>query len=36
MSKNRRKWDDSQSPQWRFFLENEKKPQKRLDTLPKS
>ena len=36
MSKHRRKWDDSQSGQWRFFLENEKKSNKRLDTLPKS
>ena len=44
MSKHRRKWDDSMSGQWRFFLENEihyggsneKKPQKRLDTFPKS
>jgi len=33
MSKHRRKWDDSMSGQWRFFLENEKKPQKRLDFL---
>ena len=32
MSKNKRKWDETKSPQWRFFLENEKKePKKRLD-----
>ena len=28
MSKNKRKWDESMSGQWRFFLENE---MKRLD-----
>ena len=31
MSKNKRKWDESMSGQWRFFLENEKKEKKRLD-----
>jgi hypothetical protein len=31
MSKNKRKWDESMSGQWRFFLENEKKSKKRLD-----
>jgi hypothetical protein len=31
MSKNKRKWDETKSPQWRFFLENEKKEKKRLD-----
>ena len=23
--RNRREWDESQSPQWKYFLENEKK-----------
>ena len=31
MSKNKRKWDESMSGQWRFFQENEKKEKKRLD-----
>ena len=31
MSKNQKKWDESMSGQWRFFLENEKKSKKRLD-----
>ena len=25
MMRNRRKWDESQSGQWKYFLENEKK-----------
>ena len=33
MSKNKRKWDESMSGQWKYFLENEKKARKRLDTL---
>lgn len=36
MSKVKRNWDDAQSGQWKYILENEKKSQKRLDTLPKS
>ena len=31
MCKNKRKWYESMSGQWRFFLENEKKSKKRLD-----
>ena len=31
MSKNKRKWDESMSGQWRYFQENEKKSKKRLD-----
>ena len=23
--RNKREWDESQSPQWKYFLENEKK-----------
>jgi len=30
MMRNRREWDESQSPQWKYFLENEKK--KKRDT----
>ena len=36
--KERRKWDDSQSPQWKYFQENErkeKKNEKKLDIWPK-
>ena len=29
MSKNKRKWDESMSGQWRYFLENEKKNKKK-------
>ena len=25
MMRNKRKWDESQSGQWKYFLENEKK-----------
>ena len=31
MSKNKRKWDESMSGQWRYFLENEKKNKKRQE-----
>ena len=31
MGKNKRKWDESMSGQWKYFLENEKKSKKRLD-----
>ena len=31
MMRNKRKWDESMSGQWRYFLENEKKAKKRLD-----
>ena len=34
MKEQKRKWDESMSPQWRFFQENErkeKKNEKRLD-----
>jgi hypothetical protein len=33
MSKNKRKWDESMSGQWRFFLENEKKEKKEKKRL---
>jgi len=25
MMSNKREWDETQSPQWKYFLENEKK-----------
>ena len=28
MIRNRREWDETQSPQWKYFLENEKKKNK--------
>jgi len=33
--RNRRDWDETKSPQWRFFLENEKKKNKNFkkDTI---
>ena len=34
MKEQKRKWDESQSPQWKFFQENERKErkgEKRLD-----
>ena len=37
MKKQKRKWDESQSPQWKFFQENERrerKGEKRLDITP--
>ena len=30
MMSNKREWDETQSPQWKYFLENEKK--KKQDT----
>ena len=30
MMRNKREWDESRSPQWKYFLENEKK--KKHDT----
>ena len=33
--RNRREWDETQSPQWKYFLENEKKKNKNFkkDTI---
>ena len=31
--RNRRDWDETQSPQWKYFLENEKKKKKKKDTI---
>ena len=33
--RNKREWDETKSPQWRFFLENEKKKNKNFkkDTI---
>ena len=31
MMRNKREWDETKSPQWRFFLENEKKEKKNKD-----
>ena len=33
--RNRRDWDETQSPQWKYFLENEKKKNKdfKKDTI---
>ena len=33
--RNRRDWDETQSPQWKYFLENEKKKNKNFkkDTI---
>ena len=33
--RNKRDWDETKSPQWRFFLENEKKKNKNFkkDTI---
>ena len=33
--RNRREWDETQSPQWKYFLENEKKKKKdfKKDTI---
>ena len=33
--RNKREWDETKSPQWRFFLENEKKKNKdfKKDTI---
>ena len=35
MMRNKREWDETKSPQWRFFLENEKKKNKdfKKDTI---
>jgi hypothetical protein len=36
MKEQKRKWDESRSPQWKFFQENErkeKKSEKRLDNV---
>ena len=35
MMRNKREWDETKSPQWRFFLENEKKKNKNFkkDTI---
>ena len=30
--RNRREWDESQSPQWKYFLENENEKKKKRDT----
>ena len=33
--RNKREWDETQSPQWKYFLENEKKKKKdfKKDTI---
>jgi hypothetical protein len=33
MMRNKREWDETKSPQWRFFLENEKKEKKNKKRL---